>query len=93
MGLTLGQIYLLGAMAMAIRTLWTTRPVECPESGELVPACTAAIQDNVYDLRYLVVATLAAVWPIALACMIAAWLYHLTHSTPEGPDDDDLRPA
>ena len=87
------QVYLLGAALMALRTLWSTRPQKCSCCEEMVSSTTANIEGKAYDLRYLLVASFAAIWPFLLAIMLFVKLYFLMYPKPKGPDDDDLRPA
>ena len=70
--MTLGQIYLLGALCMGLRTLWATRPEKDPATGELANSTLLVFDDGQeHDIRYLVTALFAMAWPV----LIVVWLY------------------
>lgn len=87
--MTTGQIYLLGALAMGLRTLWATRPQRDPATGEPVQHTLLVFDDGrEHDIRYLLAALFAVSWPI----LILVWIYaKIVMRVKDAGDDDDLR--
>ena len=84
--MTLAQAYLLGALGMALRTLWATRPETCPVTGVLVKPTIIVLDDGQeHDIRYLITALFAMTWPL----LLAVWIYVKLVMKPG--DEDDLR--
>lgn len=71
------RVYLLGVLLMAARAFWKTRPGRCACCAELVKRYVVVVNEQAYDLRYVLVVMLAALWPLAVAIMIGSRLYSL----------------